>query len=171
MKSFGVNALVIVAGSVLLTMLHAQSRQFMSEGTAPGNPAYRLKGLQSLHFPPSTPQRFLASEEGRAFLKATGHPLAPYAIGAFGEPSKVTVVPARWLRQAAEAHTTNAPATVPCTGSSGARFNLEPRGNAVPQNQATADFLPNRIGPSDDLIVQTANDWRGNLKTLPGTRA
>lgn len=164
MKSFGVNALVIVAGSVLLTMLHAQSRQFMSDGTAPGNPAYRLKGLQSLHFPPSTPQRFLASEEGRAFLQATGHPLAPYAIGAFGEPSRVTVVPARWLRQAAEAHTTDAPATVPCTGSSGARFNLEPRGNAVPQNQATADFLPNRVGPSDDLIVQTANDWRGNLK-------
>jgi len=33
----------------------------------------------------------------------------------------------------------------------------------VPQNEATADFLPNRTGAGNDLIVQTANDWRGNL--------
>jgi hypothetical protein len=33
----------------------------------------------------------------------------------------------------------------------------------VPQNEANADFLPNRIGAGEDLIVQAANDWRGNL--------
>ena len=119
-------------------------------------------GRPSLHFPPSAPRRFLASEEGRAFLKATGHPLAAYSIAAFGEPSKETVIPARWLRQGEETRASDAALTVPCTGSSGARFNLEPRTNAVPQNQATADFLPNRIGPDEDLIVQVANDWRGN---------
>ncbi len=164
MKSFRAKALAIVSACLLLATLHAQNRPLESPGSARGNHTRQSMGRPSLHFPPSAPRRFLASEEGRAFLKATGHPLAPYAIAAFGEPTRDTVVPAQWLRQAAEPHTTDATATVPCTGSSGARFNLEPRGNAVPQNQATADFLPNRIGLGDDLIVQAANDWRGNLK-------
>jgi len=33
----------------------------------------------------------------------------------------------------------------------------------LPQNEASADFLLNRIGAGEDLIVQAANDWRGNL--------
>jgi len=111
----------------------------------------------------SEAQQFLKSDEGRAFLKATGHPLADYAIAAFGEPSKETTVPPRWLRQSSTSATSTVPAAVPCTGATGARFNLEPRVNAFPQNEATADFLPNRIGPADDLIVQGANDWRGNV--------
>jgi len=111
----------------------------------------------------SEAQQFLKSDEGRAFLKATGHPLADYAIAAFGEPSKETVVPARWLRQSSPSATSTVPAAVPCTGATGARFNLEPRVNAFPQNEAMADFLPNRVGPADDLIVQAANDWRGNV--------
>jgi hypothetical protein len=60
---------------------------------------------------------------------------------------------------------TQPPASVPCNGPSGARFNLEPRANAAAQNQPNADFLINRIGANDDLIVQVANDERGNLKT------
>jgi hypothetical protein len=40
---------------------------------------------------------------------------------------------------------------------------LEPRANAVPQNQASADFIVNGIGPNNDLVVQAGNDWRGNL--------
>ena len=111
-------------------------------------------------------QRFLTSDEGRAFLKATGHPLAPYAIAAFGEPAKDTVIPPQWMRPIANAEASIGPATVPCTGNNGARFNLEPRANAFPQNEATADFLPNRIGSGDDLIVQGANDWRGNLTNV-----
>ena len=51
-------------------------------------------------------------------------------------------------------------------------LNLEPRASAVPQNEGNADFLPNRIGAGEDLIVQAANDWRGNLKPPPnGIRA
>jgi len=111
-------------------------------------------------------QRFLTSDEGRAFLKATGHPLAPYAIAAFGEPAKDTVIPPQWMRPIANAEASIGPATDPCTGNNGARFNLEPRANAFPQNEATADFLPNRIGSGDDLIVQGANDWRGNLTNV-----
>ena len=169
MKSFEASALAVVSGCLLLTTLHGQSpaREPVSNHSAHQSQARLPKALQGLHVPPSAPLRFLASEEGRAFLKATGHPLAPYAIVAFGEPSKDTVVPKQWLRQAAEARAIDTPATVPCIGNSGARFNLEPRGNAVPQNQAVADFLPNRIGPSDDLIVQSANDWRGNLAHNP----
>src|SRR5215469_9872959 len=56
-------------------------------------------------------------------------------------------------------------AIVPCNTPAGARFNLEPRANASAQNQPNADFLLNRAGTNDDLIVQVANDFRGNLTT------
>ncbi len=52
-------------------------------------------------------------------------------------------------------------ASVPCSKNGGARFNLEPRANAVFQNTPSADFILNGAGPGDDLIVQTATDWRG----------
>ena len=170
MKSSKTAALTVLSGLFLFTVSHAQTAlpQNIGEHSRQTSPAHMSRGLQGLHFPPSAPLRFLASEEGRAFLKATGHPLAQYAIQAFGEPSKNTVVPARWLHHVAEANQQPADAaagTVPCTANSGARFNLEPRKNAWPQNEASADFLPNRIGPADDLIVQAANDWRGNVTT------
>jgi hypothetical protein len=77
----------------------------------------------------------------------------------------LAVLGALALATSLTAASANAQSTVPCSGSSGARFNLEPRNNAVPQNQPNADFLLNRVSPGDDLIVQGANDWRGNLKT------
>lgn len=58
-----------------------------------------------------------------------------------------------------------ASATTPCNAPAGARFNLEPRAKASAQNQPNADFLLHRTGPNDDLIVQVANDFRGNLTT------
>jgi len=121
------------------------------------------KAFQNFRVPPSATLRFLASEEGRAFLKATGHPLAEPAIRAFGEPSKTAVVPPAWFADFTTEAESPAPAPSPCGGPQGARFNLEPRANAVAQNQASADFLLNRVGPNEDLIVQAANDWRGNL--------
>ena len=125
------------------------------------------EAFRQFRIPPSGQLRFLASEEGRSFLKATGHPLAKAAILAFGEPSKTTAVPPSWFAQAraAEESQSAAPEANGCNGPEGARFNLEPRPNAVPQNQATADFLLNRVGPGEDLIVEAANDWRGNLDT------
>jgi hypothetical protein len=51
--------------------------------------------------------------------------------------------------------------SLPCSTKGGVRFNLEPRANAVFQNGPQADFILNGAGPGDDLIVQTANDWRG----------
>jgi hypothetical protein len=110
--------------------------------------------------------RFLASEEGRAFLKATGHPLAQYAIAKWGEPSTTTVVSGQWLQKSADAHgewPAGPASSVPCNASNGTRFNLEPRANAMAQNEAVADFLPNRIGAGNDLIVQGAQDDRGNF--------
>ncbi len=123
------------------------------------------EAFRQFRIPPSGPLRFLASEEGRSFLKATGHPLAKAAILAFGEPAKTTAVPQSWFAQAraAEDSQSAAPAANGCSGPEGARFNLEPRPNAVPQNQASADFLLNRVGSGEDLIVGAANDWRGNL--------
>ncbi|MGA3040758.1 MAG: hypothetical protein ABSF54_08225, partial [Bryobacteraceae bacterium] len=83
---------------------------------------------------------------------------------AFGEPSVEALAAARshWHAQTGAAHAEATPATTtPCTGDSGARFNLEPRNGAVPQQNAAADFILNGVGQGEDLIVQTANDWRG----------
>jgi len=115
---------------------------------------------------PSAPMRFLASEEGRAYLKAIGRPLANAAIRAFGEPSKDTVVPESWFEPAVTQDQSTAAASG-CNSVAGARFNLEPRPNAVPQNQPSVDFLPNRLGAGLDLVVGAANDWRGNLSRSP----
>ena len=166
MKSLKASAVAIASGLLFVPTGQAQNSSPQDLGAAPMSLSQTNmpRAFHGFHLPPSAPAHFLASEEGRAFLKATGHPLARYAIAAFGEPSKTTAVPARWLRQAADAPgAPSAPAAVSCTGDSGARFNLEPRVNAVPQNQPTADFLPNRLSPGNDLIVQAANDWRGNL--------
>ncbi len=172
MKTSKTATLAVFMGLLLLAGSQAQTAR-PRNGGAPARQrgtARRLHGLEALHFAPSAPRRLIASDEGRAFLNATGHPLAQYAVQAFGEPAKETVVPARWWEQVSEATEqgvvqTTVPTTVPCSGGSGARFNLEPRKNALPQNEASADFLPNQIGAGDDLIVQAANDWRGNLSS------
>ncbi|MGD0361824.1 MAG: hypothetical protein ABSC93_13205 [Bryobacteraceae bacterium] len=138
--------------------------------TTAGDPARRQaipEAFRRFRIPPSAPLRFLASEEGRRFLRATGHPLAKAAILAFGEPAQTTVAPESWRERAglAEEPAMAEAAATGCNGPAGTRFNLEPRPNAVPQNQASADFLLNRVGPNEDLIVQAANDWRGNLSS------
>lgn len=166
MTSFRAAAIAIVSCVFLLTTASIAQSPVVGKTSRTASEqmqALRARGPQRVTAPRSKGQRFLASDEGRAFLKATGHPLAQYAIDAFGEPSEDTAIPPHWLRQAASAEAAVVPASVPCTGNNGARFNLEPRANATPQSEATADFLPNRAGVADDLIVQGANDWRGNL--------
>jgi hypothetical protein len=71
--------------------------------------------------------------------------------------------PSGWLADFTTAKQSLPRPRPPLRWPQGARFNLEPRANAVPQNQASADFLLNRVGSNEDLIVQAANDWRGNL--------
>jgi len=169
MKSMKGGLLPAVSGLLMLTALFAQDSPRRSAHHEGDKPQSQIPAaFRGFRIPPSGPLAFLASEEGRSFLVATGHPVAKYAIARFGEPAQTTVVPERWLRmnRADSAAGTASAGTVPCSGSAGARFNLEPRTSAVPQNQGAADFLPNRIGPNDDLIVQAANDWRGNLTNV-----
>src|ERR1700731_3998848 len=82
-------------------------------------PAFR-----GFRMPPSAPLRFLASEQGRAYLQATGHPLAPYAIRAFGA---TTSPAANIVSTDSRPADVEAPASSSCTGNAGTRFNLEPR--------------------------------------------
>lgn len=158
----------VASASLLIAAFGAQNatgQNFRRSSLATSRPSMP-KAFQDFRIPPSAQWRFMASEEGRKFLLTTGHPLAKSAIEAFGAPADSTVVPKEWENLPAsiqQASNNAATAQVPCTGSSGARFNLEPRANAVPQNQAFADFLPNRLGTGADLIAQAANDWRGNL--------
>jgi hypothetical protein len=168
MNSFKTIVLAVFCGLLSFTALHAQTPvPQRPRGTSPERPGQSMPlAFRGFRIPPSGPLRFLASEEGRSFLQTVGHPIAPYAIQAFGEPSKATVVPGAWFQEfhaEQQFHAAEPGATAPCDGIAGARFNLEPRANAVPQNEGNADFLPNRIGANQDLIVQAANDWRGNL--------
>jgi len=80
------------------TALHAQTpsqprpRAASGERSGQGMPT----AFRGFRMPPSSGLRFLASEEGRSYLQAIGHPIAPYAIQVFGQPSKATVVPDAW---------------------------------------------------------------------------
>lgn len=167
MNSFKTVVLAVFCGLLSFTALHAQTAAPQRlPGISPERPGQTMPpAFQGFRIPPSGPLRFLASEQGRSFLQAIGHPIAPYATEVFGEPSKTTVVPKSWLREfeAKQSHAADAAATASCNGIAGSRFNLEPRANAAPQNEGNADFLPNRIAAGQDLIVQAANDWRGNL--------
>jgi hypothetical protein len=50
---------------------------------------------------------------------------------------------------------------VTCGAAFGAKFNLELAANAVPQQQENVDFIPNRVGVDEDLVVAGAFDARG----------
>ncbi|MEO8658958.1 MAG: hypothetical protein ABI693_10835 [Bryobacteraceae bacterium] len=121
--------------------------------------------LHGQKLPPSATARYLVSEEGRSLLEVSGHPLSRSMNGAFGEPSAAALTAARtrWRAYTASAPPDAQPAATPCTGNSGARFNLEQRAGAAPQQNASADFILNGSGPGNDLVVQTANDFRGTF--------
>jgi len=85
MKPFKVSTVAIVSGFLLLPGLHAQSpgRRDYGAGSLRKNQWRMPQAFEGFRIPPSAGLRFLASEEGREFLKATGHPLAQPAIAAF----------------------------------------------------------------------------------------
>jgi len=108
--------------------------------------------------------KFISSEEGRSMLQVTGHPISKYLNAAFGVPSPAALAAARARMKGAtrsESGQFNNSSVFSCNGNTGARFNLEPRAEAVPQQSEAADFILNGVGQGQDLIVQTANDWRG----------
>jgi len=51
--------------------------------------------------------------------------------------------------------------SVVCGAAFGAKFNLEPDTHAVPQQLEAVDFIPNRIGLNEDLVVGGSYDFRG----------
>jgi hypothetical protein len=155
MRTLRIGTLTALSGWLLAITLGAQPlRRTTAHAAMPAVPGHSR----------SATARFLASEEGRSLLAVSGHPLSRYLNQAFGEPSAeaLAAARARWHPQKpAPAESEATPAVTPCTGNSGARFNLEPRAGAVPQQNAAADFILNGVGQGEDLIVQSANDWRG----------
>jgi hypothetical protein len=148
--------------------LSAQAQQALpasgisSQGQQPGQSRLRVPAkAQPIH---SSYYTYLASEEGRAMMQVAGRPISKYLNDKYGAPSPAVVeqARARLQRMAAQpVETKPAQAAGSCNASAGARFNLEPRANAVPQIEPVADFILNGVGPGDDLIVQAANEWRG----------
>jgi hypothetical protein len=129
---------------------------------------------RQLHIPPkaqhvrSPMYRYLASDEGRAWMQVSGDPRSSFFNRRFGGPSSVALEQARTLlrqlnAQPQQVETEPAPGSAPCNGKAGVRFNLEPRANALPQFEATADFILNGAGTGSDLIVQAADDARANV--------
>ena len=164
MKALRTTLAGLLAGLLCVTALHGQGPQTSSGASKPSQPQFHKPSKSQP--PRSATARFMISEQGRAWYEAEGHPLSKYLNQAFGEPSAASVEAARArLRQlgAVAPQQFAGPAT-PCNGEVGARFNLEPRPNAVPQQSAAADFILNGVGAGEDLIVQTANDARGNLQ-------
>jgi hypothetical protein len=191
MKALKTSLALIVGGCAFATALHGQNtisppplsasqireakeRQSALRG-APQTGAFQVpKAFQGRPALPAAPFLFLASGRGRGLLEATHHPLAQYLSQALGENADAPIPPsAATMRQLATMASSNristngTAGTVTCTGSAGARFNLEPRANAVPQTEEMADFIPSGVAPGDDLIVQVADDFRGNLATDP----
>ena len=165
MKSFSI--VLIFTGLMCTAVAQAQSGQlaFAVSASASNNHNAESQSPERLEARPEGMRAFLKSEEGRALLEAAGHPLAPAAIQEFGEPSSAALQRAsaivRETENASHASSAAGGATVPCSSTTGTRFNLEPRANAVAQNAPAVDFLPNRLGSGADLILQTANDFRG----------
>lgn len=166
MKALKITLVGLVAGLLLVTPLPGQNPRTASDPSHPGS-ELQLHSPTQIQRSGSATARFLTSEQGRAWFEAAGHPISKYLNQAFGPPSAASVDAARrHLRQmptAQPAGLADAAAPTTCNGDFGARFNLEPRANAVPQQSAAADFILNGVGAGQDLIVQTANDARGNL--------
>lgn len=161
MKALG-NIILGLFAALLCASASAQSGGFSLVGNA-----------GQLHVPPqaqhlrSSVYRYLASDEGRAWMQVSGNPKSKSLNQRFGEPSAAALAHAQVLLQQMTAQRQFKPEPAiqsgRCNTSPGVRFNLEPRVNAVSQNDPTADFILNGAGTGADLIVQTANDARGNL--------
>jgi hypothetical protein len=157
------NGILGIFAALLCASASAQSGGFSLQGN-----------VGQLHVPPqaqhlrSSVYRYLASDEGRAWMQISGNPKSKALNLRFGEPSAAALAHAQVLlrqmsTQLRRAGAASAAQAGPCNASPGVRFNLEPRVNAVLQNEPTADFILNGAGTGADLIVQTANDARGNL--------
>jgi|HubBroStandDraft_1064217.scaffolds.fasta_scaffold00217_16 hypothetical protein len=164
-----ISVLALLAVCLCAAGLRAQARQTLLDGKGSGeqqSTRSQLLAPRERRTRLDTYRSYLASEEGRAMMQAAGRPVSKYLNDKYGAPSPEAVERARVLLQkmAAQAQPVEAaPAkgSVPCNTSTGARFNLEPRPNAEPQNEPVTDFILNGAGTGDDLIVQAANDWRG----------
>jgi hypothetical protein len=55
-------------------------------------------------------------------------------------------------------------------GAFGTQFNLEPNTHTVPQQLEAVDFIPNRIGLDQDLVVGGAYDFRGGALGSPAPK-
>ena len=95
----------VLSGLLMVTALEAQNprpkntlrdirRQQDAVKVSLGKPAPRIpRPFQGFRVRPSAPLRFLASGEGRGYLEAIGHPLAPYLSRAFGANAEAPVAP------------------------------------------------------------------------------
>jgi hypothetical protein len=171
MKTASINVLVLFAACLGTIGLRAQAPQTPQDSKS-SPPRGQQPGQAQLHVPPeaqhmhSSTYKYLVSDEGRAWMQVSGRPISKSLNERFGPPSPAAVeqARARLLRMAAQpqaVETESDEKSAPCNGSAGARFNLEPRANAEPQNEPVADFILNGVGQGEDLIVQAANDWRG----------
>lgn len=160
MKLLRILLLGVTAGFMVLAAAHGQSSRASSAVSKDSTSKTESHASAQTRWSRS---KFFTSDEGRAWYQATGDPISKYLNQAFGPPSAAALEAAKARIQqmhSAETPRTQNPETSPCDVSFGARFNLEPRPNALPQTNAAGDFILNGAGSGEDLIVQTANDFR-----------
>jgi hypothetical protein len=84
-------------------------------------------------------------------------PFPFHGVGLFGSlPGILTILTVLFF--GTELH---AAPTVVCGAAVGTQFDLEPNSHAVPQQLEAVDFIPNRVGLNEDLVVGGAYDFRG----------
>lgn len=141
--------------------------------------------FQRFAAPVSGPIRFLLSDHGLSLVRRSRSPVAIAVLKALGEPLPAAsgypaaIPPDSLFSQPEAAFDANvagqlatassqivpqpqAPVVGGC-GADGTVFNLEPAVNAAPQNGESVDFIYNGVAAGADLVVSTANDFRGGL--------
>src|SRR5437762_1026079 len=176
---------MLIVGTLCSTGFQAQVETTES---LPGSQLRRPvnpKPFDKFRAPVSGTIAFLFSERGKAMLRASPHPLAPFLLKLAGEQPTATgvapsagalsgtpdVLPSYRPRQTGIPMGTmpSSPLTVNsgCGTSSGTRFNLEPAAGTpfnpipLPQNEETIDAIVGGGLAGADLVVEGAIDYRG----------
>jgi hypothetical protein len=176
---------MLIVGTLCSTAFQAQDETAENvpglESRHPVNP----KPFDKFRAPVSGTIAFLFSERGKAMLRASPHPLAPFLLKLGGEQSTATgvapsagtlpgapdVLPSYRPRPTGipQGIMPSSPLTVNsgCGTAFGTRFNREPAAGTLfnpiplPQNEETIDAVVGGGLTGADLVVEGANDYRG----------
>jgi hypothetical protein len=171
MKSRGiVCGLLVAIGLLVGVQLFGQTSPTVKN---PSNPPM----FQKYAAPVSSRIAFFASEKGKQTLLSAPNPIAKTILQRYWGKD----VAAQWDKTPHKYIAAGSPSAAPSKGNNGpsinitpastsrcpaTRFNLEPRANALPQNEESIAFkFQGGSSTAADMAVEVANDFRGFFKS------